>query len=55
MIYEPPPLDEVWLDSDSDRLEAKQRRRQQRERNVAQEKIIEQQIVDKLPPPAPRR
>ena len=55
LIYEPPPLDEVWLETDSERREAKQRSKQQRERNVAQEKIIEQQIVDKLPPPAPRR
>ena len=54
LIYEPPPLDEVWLENDSERLEAKQRRKQQRERNVAQQKIIEQQIVDKLPTPAPR-
>ena len=51
LFYEPPPLDEVWLENDSDRLEAKQRRKQQRERNVAQQKIIEQQIVDKLPAP----
>ena len=53
MIYEPPPLNEVWLDNDSDRLGEKQRRKQQRERNVAQQKIIEQQIVDELPAPAP--
>ena len=53
MIYEPPPLDEVWLENDSDRLEAKQRHKLQRERNVAQQKYIEQQIIDKLPTPAP--
>ena len=60
LVYEPPPLDDVWLTED-ERVEAKQRRHKQRERRTKVEKEIEKQIVDKTPhdfspsPRSPRR
>ena len=52
LVYEPPPLDEVWLDEPA-RRDCRNRIDRQRRRVIEQDKAIEQQIVDKGPPPEP--
>ena len=60
LVYQPPPLDKVWL-SEEERRDAKERRLRQRERQIQREKSIEEQILDKVPkeatptPPSPCR
>ena len=48
LVYQPPPLNEVWLDEE-DRRERKTRLRHQRNRTFEREKKIERKIVDRVP------
>ena len=52
LVYEPPPLDEVWLDEPA-RRDRKNRLDRQRRRVVERDKAVEQQIVEKGPPTGP--
>jgi len=54
LVYEPPPLYEVWLDEPMHRDRQNHLDRQHR-RVVEQNKAIEQHVVDKGPPSGPSR